>query len=165
MTNTDDSRMGRGMYTSMTPKGSRNVAAGGAQRNPWNKSDLPTAAPVGAEELAWCLHWICGVVVSAAPSGRNGMRANADHGFRCAPPVATRLSPSGARMFTPLRGQDVYTAGPGRTSGARMFTPLRGQDVYTAVPDAPSPAEDHGPACWPVHGPTSWPMPPQMADG
>jgi len=41
-------------------------------------------------------------VVSSAPPGRNGMRANRDHGFRFAPPVATRLGPSGA---TVLRGQ------------------------------------------------------------
>jgi len=38
-------------------------------------------------------------VVSSAPPGRNGMWANRDHGFRFAPPVATRLGPSGAKVL------------------------------------------------------------------
>jgi len=43
------------------------------------------------------------------------MRANRDHGFRFAPPVATRLGPSGAKV---LRGQG--TPGP-RYSGAMVL--------------------------------------------
>ena len=31
------------------------------------------------------------------------MRANRDHGSRCAPPVATRLGPTGAKMFTAFK--------------------------------------------------------------
>jgi len=48
-----------------------------------------------------------GRAVSSAPPGRNG----SDHGFRCAPPVATRLSPFGAKVFTRLSpsGTKVFT--------------------------------------------------------
>ena len=64
-------------------------------RNPWGKSNIPSA-PDGAEEAM-------ASAPERPPSPRRGEihYVAAHHGFRCAPPVATVLGPVGAKKPPP----------------------------------------------------------------
>ncbi len=66
-----------------------------------------------------------GRTVSSAPPGRIGMWVNRDHGFRFAPPVATCLGPSGAKMFT--APHSCYKAIPQQATLARATIAARGK--------------------------------------